>query len=124
MVNKLEINKDPLNNALKLISGKWKIKILEKLINKPLRFGKLKKDLDTITSQMLSKQLKEMENDTLVKRKVVKSNPITVEYSLTQFGNSSLPIIRSLVKWGSINKRKMSRVISASSTSSSNIFDN
>ena len=60
---------------------------------------------------MLSKQLKEMENDTLVKRKVVKSNPITVEYSLTQFGNSSLPIIRSLVKWGSINKRKMSHVI-------------
>ena len=60
---------------------------------------------------MLSKQLKEMKNDTLVKRKVVKLKPITVEYSLTQFGNSSLPIIRSLVKWGSINKRKMSRVI-------------
>ena len=111
MVNKLEINKDPLNNALKLISGKWKIKIIEKLINKPIRFSKLKKDLDTITSQMLSKQLKEMENDTLVKRKVVKSKPITVEYSLTQFGNSSLPIIRSLVKWGNINKRKMSHVI-------------
>ena len=107
----VETNKDPLNNALKLISGKWKIKILEKLSNKPIRFGKLKKNLDTITSQMLSKQLKEMENDTLVKRKVIKSNPITVEYSLTQFGNSSLPIIRSLIKWGSINKRKMSRVI-------------
>ena len=111
MVNKLEINKDPLSSALKLISGKWKIKILEKLINKPIRFGKLKKDLNTITAQMLSKQLKEMENDTLVKRKVIKSNPITVEYSLTQFGNSSLPIIKSLVKWGSINKRKMSRVV-------------
>ena len=111
MVNKLEINKDPLNNALKLISGKWKIKILEKLSNKPIRFGKLKKNLDTITSQMLSKQLKEMENDTLVKRKVIKSNPITVEYSLTQFGSSSLPIIRALIKWGSINKRKMSSVI-------------
>ena len=111
MVNKLEINKDPLNNALKLISGKWKIKILEKLINKPIRFGKLKKDLNTITAQMLSKQLKEMENDTLVKRKVIKSNPITVEYSLTQFGSSSLPIIRALIKWGNINKRKMSSVI-------------
>jgi DNA-binding HxlR family transcriptional regulator len=111
MVNKLEINKDPLNNALKLISGKWKIKILEKLINKPIRFGKLKKDLNTRTAQMLSKQLKEMENDTLVKRKVIKSNPITVEYSLTQFGSSSLPIIRALIKWGSINKRKMSSVI-------------
>ena len=111
MVNKLEINKDPLNNALKLISGKWKIKILEKLSNRPIRFGKLKKNLDTITSQMLSKQLKEMENDTLVKRKVIKSNPITVEYSLTQFGSSSLPIIRALIKWGSINKRKMSSVI-------------
>ena len=111
MVNKLEINKDPLNNALKLISGKWKIKILEKLINKPIRFGKLKKDLDTITSQMLSKQLKEMENKTLQKRNVVKLNPIIVEYFLTLFGNSSLPVIRSLIKWGSINKRKMSRVI-------------
>ena len=111
MVNKLEINKDPLNNALKLISGKWKIKILEKLINRPIRFGTLKKDLNMITAQMLSKKLKEMKIDNLVKRKVVKSKPITVEYSLTQFGNSSLPIIRSLVKWGSINKRKMSRVI-------------
>ena len=111
MINKLKTNKDPLNNALKLISGKWKIKILEKLSNKPIRFGKLKKNLDTITSQMLSKQLKEMENDTLVKRKVVKLNPITIEYSLTQFGSSSLPIIGSLIKWGSINKRKMSRVI-------------
>ena len=111
MVNKLEINKDPLNNALKLISGKWKIKILDKLSYRPTRFGKLKKNLNNITSQMLSKQLKEMENDTLVKRKVIKLNPITVEYSLTQFGSSSLPIIRSLIKWGSINKRKMSRVI-------------
>ena len=111
MVNKLEVNKDPLHNALKLISGKWKIKILEKLSNRAIRFGKLKKNLDTITSQMLSKQLKEMENDTLVKRKVIKSNPITVEYSLTQFGSSSLPIIRALIKWGSINKRKMSSVI-------------
>ena len=44
MVNKLEINKDPLNNALKLISGKWKIKILEKLSNRPIRFSKLKKN--------------------------------------------------------------------------------
>ena len=74
-MNKLGINNDPLSNALKLIGGKWKIKILEKLINKPTRFGKLKKNLDTITSQMLSKQLKEMENDTLVKRKVIKSKP-------------------------------------------------
>ena len=85
--------------------------ILDNLLFKQMRFGELKRSLNGITSQMLSKQLKEMENDTLVKRKVVKSNPITVEYSLTQFGNSSLPIIRSLIKWGSINKRKMSRVI-------------
>jgi DNA-binding HxlR family transcriptional regulator len=123
MINKLEINKDPLSNALKLISGKWKIKIIEQLINKPTRFGKLKKNLKTITSQMLSKQLKEMENDTLVKRKVINSNPITVEYSLTQFGNSSLPIIRSLIKWGSINKRKMSRVIEKDQEKAIDLFN-
>ena len=123
MVNKLEINKDPLNNALKLIGGKWKIKILEKLSNRAIRFSKLKKNLDTITSQMLSKQLKEMENDTLVKRKIIKSNPIAVEYSLTQFGSSSLPIIRSLIKWGSINKRKMSRVIEKDQEKAIDLFN-
>ena len=101
----------PIGNSLKLIGGKWKIMILDSLLSKHMRFGELKRSLNGITSQMLSKQLKEMENDTLVKRKVIKSNPITVEYSLTQFGSSSLPIIRSLIKWGSINKRKMSRVI-------------
>ena len=81
------------------------------------RWLALKQDESTAQAKIgrgisnINKQLKEMENDTLVKRKVIKSNPITVEYYLTQFGSSSLPIIRALIKWGSINKRKMSSVI-------------
>ena len=104
MVNKLEINKDPLNNALKLISGKWKIKILEKLSNRTIRFGKLKKNLDTITSQMLSKQLKDMETDKLLIKKISKVETLNTEYSLTEFGKSTLPIVKSLIKWGTFNK--------------------
>ena len=106
MVNKLEINKDPLNNALKLISGKWKIKILDKLINKPTRFGKLKKNLNNITSQMLSKQLKDMERDKLLIKKISKTETLNTEYSLTDFGKSTVPIVKSLIKWGTFNKKK------------------
>ena len=55
----------PIANALKLIGGKWKIMILDNLLTKQMRFGQLKKSLNGITSQMLSKQLKEMEKDKL-----------------------------------------------------------
>ena len=71
-----------------------------------MRFGKLKKSLNGITSQMLSKQLKEMEKDKLLNKKVLKSDPLTSEYSLTEFGRSTIPVIKSLIKWGSFNKRK------------------
>ena len=64
----------PIANALKLIGGKWKIMILDNLLTKQMRFGQLKKSLNGITSQMLSKQLKEMEKDKLLIKKVLKSD--------------------------------------------------
>ena len=82
----------PVENALKLIGGKWKIPIIHHL-SKKLRFGQIKKVLNQITQQMLSKQLKEMEADGLIIRKVYSVVPPKVEYSLTDFGKSVLPIL-------------------------------
>ena len=96
----------PIANALKLIGGKWKIMILDNLLTKQMRFGQLKKSLNGITSQMLSKQLKEMEKDKLLIKKVLKSDAFSSEYSLTVFGRSTIPVIKSLIKWGSFNKKK------------------
>ena len=85
--------------------------ILDSLLSKHMRFGELKRSLNGITSQMLSKQLKEMEIDKLLIKKISKVKTLNTEYSLTEFGKSTLPIVKSLIKWGSFNKRKITKVI-------------
>ena len=101
----------PIASALRLIGGKWKIMILDNLLFKQMRFGELKRSLNGITSQMLSKQLKEMENDKLLIKKILKSEVLNTQYSLSEFGKSTIPVVKSLIKWGSFNKRKISKVI-------------
>ena len=101
----------PVSNALKLIGGKWKIMILDNLLSKNMRFGKLKKSLNGITSQMLSKQLKDMERDKLLIKKIAKIETLNTEYSLTEFGKSTIPIVKSLIKWGTFNKKKITKII-------------
>ena len=86
----MKTEKCPVEQALQVIGGKWKIPIIHHLNEKPHRFGKLKSRLTKVTQQMLSKQLKEMENDGLVKRTVLSVMPPSVEYSLTDFGKSAI----------------------------------
>ena len=96
----------PAERAVYFLGGKWKIRILFNLSQKKkIRFGELKKDLKTITQQMLSKQLKELETDGIVNRKVYQVVPPKVEYSLTEFGLSVMPILRSFSEWNKRNTR-------------------
>ena len=96
----------PAERAIYFLGGKWKIRILFSLLNnKKIRFGKLKKGLKTITQQMLSKQLKELETDGIVNRKVYQVVPPKVEYSLTEFGTSVMPILKSFSEWNKRNTR-------------------
>ena len=96
---------EPVVNALKIIGGKWKIAILYQLNERPCRFGELKKTLHPITQQMLTKQLRELEKDGLIARRVYNLIPPKVEYSLTQFGLSLKPVINSLCRWITENKK-------------------
>ena len=99
----------PAERAIYFLGGKWKIRILFSLLNnKKVRFGELKKELKTITQQMLSKQLKELESDGIVNRKVIQIMPPKVEYSLTEFGLSVMPILRSFSEWNKRNTRTIS----------------
>ena len=98
---------EPVVNALKIIGGKWKIAILYQLDRSPCRFGELKKNLYPITQQMLTKQLRELEKDGLISRQVFNVIPPKVEYSLTQFGLSLKPVMGSLCKWVSENKKNI-----------------
>jgi len=99
----------PAERAVYFLGGKWKIRILFTLLNnKKIRFGELRKRLKTITPQMLSKQLKELEVDGVVNRKVYQVVPPKVEYSLTEFGLSVMPILRSFSEWNKRNTRTIS----------------
>ena len=99
----------PAERAVYFLGGKWKIRILFSLLQrKKIRFGELKKGLKTITQQMLSKQLKELEVDGIVNRKVYRVVPPKVEYSLTEFGFSVMPILRSFSEWSKKNTRTIS----------------
>ena len=96
----------PAERAIYFLGGKWKIRILFMLYeNKKIRFNELKKVLKTITQQMLSKQLKELETDGIINRKVYEVVPPKVEYSLTEFGLSVIPILKSLTDWNKKNTR-------------------
>ena len=88
-----------ISKPSKLVGGKWKIAIIYVLSNGPVRFGEIKRMLSPITQQMLTKQLREMEKDNLIDRRVYDVVPPKVEYSLTDFGHSFGPVLNALCKW-------------------------
>ena len=99
----------PAERAVYFLGGKWKIRILFGLLRrKKMRFGEFKTSLKTITQQMLSKQLKELEADGIINRKVIQIMPPNVEYSLTEFGLSVMPILKSFSEWNKKNTRTIS----------------
>ncbi|MFD2914165.1 winged helix-turn-helix transcriptional regulator [Psychroserpens luteus] len=84
-----------------IIGGKWKTVILFHLIDGTLRYNELRKEMPTVTERTLSLQLKTLEEDGIVKRKVYTSKPpLKVEYSLTDFGKTLIPLIKSIADWG------------------------
>ncbi|QHI71216.1 winged helix-turn-helix transcriptional regulator [Aminipila terrae] len=87
--------------TIDLIGGKWKPVIIWHLGTKgTLRFNELKKLLPHITQKMLTQQLRELEADNLVLRKVYPQVPPKVEYSLTDLGHTLMPILSMMCSWG------------------------
>ena len=84
-----------------IIGGKWKTVILYHLIPGPKRYNELRKEMPTVTERTLSLQLKTLESDGVVNRKVYTSKPpLKVEYSLTAFGKTLIPVIQLIADWG------------------------
>ncbi len=90
----------PMELTLDLIGGKWKSLIIWHLGENTLRFSELKKTLPKITQKMLTQQLRELEQDGLVKRFIYAQVPPKVEYSLTADGKTLLPILKTMSQWG------------------------
>ena len=90
----------PIEASIALFQGKWKVAILLKLVDKPVRFNELSRQLPKVTQRMLTNQLRELENDGLVHRKMYQQVPPKVEYSLTDLAKTLTPILSSLRNWG------------------------
>jgi DNA-binding HxlR family transcriptional regulator len=90
----------PVEATLKLIGGKYKGLILWHLVDQVLRYGELQRLIPQATPKMLTQQLRELEADNLLTRKVYPVVPPKVEYSLTKFGESLKPILSSMYNWG------------------------
>jgi DNA-binding HxlR family transcriptional regulator len=90
----------PIELSLNIIGGKWKIPIIWRLKERTLRYGELRKSLPKVTHKMLTQQLRELESDEIIVRKIYQEVPPKVEYSLTLLGKSIIPVIDLLNEWG------------------------
>lgn len=90
----------PAQATLEILGGKWKGLILFHLRNESKRFNQLKSSIPGVTQRMLAKQLRELEADEIVNRKIYQEIPPKVEYSLTAFGLTLRPILEALHGWG------------------------
>ena len=90
----------PMSRLQSVIGGKWKILILWYVaFYRVQRFGELMRRLDGITQSTLTKQLRELEQDGFLHREVYKEIPPKVEYSLTTFGESFIPVLQTMMEW-------------------------
>ncbi|MES2874511.1 MAG: helix-turn-helix domain-containing protein [Daejeonella sp.] len=90
----------PVSDALDILSGKWKLPIIFALFLGNHRFRELQREVKGISGKMLSKELKDLEINQLVKRTVFDTSPVTVEYSLTEYGRTLEKLINELHNWG------------------------
>jgi DNA-binding HxlR family transcriptional regulator len=100
----IKFNNKWFKSGLELLNevlyGKWKFIIIWNLIDKPLRFSDLRKNIPTITDRMLSLQLKELEENNFVERLVSEGNPPKIDYKLTQKSFEMIPALKSLERYG------------------------
>ena len=97
----------PVRDALEFLSGKWKIPIIISLSFGNKRFTEMAAEIDGITDKMLSKELRDLEQNQLVKRTVYDTVPVKVEYSLTEYGNSLDKVIMELRNWGTQHRKRI-----------------
>ncbi|MDP4264566.1 MAG: helix-turn-helix domain-containing protein [Bacteroidota bacterium] len=96
-----------VKDALGVLNGRWKIPIMTSLLFGDKRFKEISKEIDGVTDKMLSKELKDLEINQLVKKEARDTFPPTVKYSLTEHGRSLETVVAELYYWGSKHRKKI-----------------
>ena|SRR5215468_7372486 len=95
----------PVRATIDVIEGKWKPIIVNELKQRTLRFGQLRRHVPEATRKVLTEQLRELEDDGIIKRKTSEKRWERVEYSLTSYGRTLVPVLTLMAKWGKIHKK-------------------
>lgn len=98
-----------LNDALNVVSGKWKMAIVSSLLFEKKRFSDIQRNIGNITPRMLSKELKELEVNGVITRHVYDSTPVAIEYELTSSGKTLHIVLDKMVDWGLAHRKKSLR---------------
>lgn len=98
--NPISLGCSSVKVTLDVMGGKWKPLIMFLLVERTMRFSELQRSILIITQKMLTEQLRELEKDELISRKVYPQVPPKVEYSITQYGRTLLPVLKTMHEWG------------------------
>lgn len=104
-----EERKCPIETVILVLGGKWKPTILWLLLDSAKRFSELEKRIPGITQKMLAQHLREMENDRLITRTIYPSVPPKVEYALSEYGETLVPVMQTMCDWGENHNRPVAK---------------
>ncbi|MBB3836174.1 DNA-binding HxlR family transcriptional regulator [Runella defluvii] len=96
-----------IQDIMDVLGGKWKISIVTCLCFSPRRFSELLKLVDGISGKVLSRELKDLEMNKLISRTVKDTQPISVEYAITEYGNSFKELIQIMAEWGVKHRKEI-----------------
>lgn len=116
---KIEIDKSDikaLQDTIYVVGGKWKLPIIYSICCGNKRFKDIERSIPSITTRMLSLNLKELEDNKLISRKVYADFPVIVEYEFTEYANEYGALITQMINWGKKHKKMLSKVESAQKT--------
>jgi len=96
-----------IHDVMDILNGKWKVSIIACLCYQKMRYTDILKDVNGISGKMLSRDLKELEANLLITRTVLNTQPITVEYELTEYGATLKEVINVIAAWGFEHRKKI-----------------
>jgi len=96
-----------IHDVMDILSGKWKISIIACLCYRKMRYSELLREVNGISGKMLSRELKDLEMNQLIKRTVLDTQPITVEYEITEYGYTLKDVTDVIAQWGLEHRKRI-----------------
>ncbi|WP_010521244.1 winged helix-turn-helix transcriptional regulator [Aquimarina agarivorans] len=96
-----------IHDVMDILNGKWKISIIACLCYKKMRYSELLREVKGISGRMLSRELKELEMNQLIIRNVLDTQPVTVEYEITEYGSTLKNLTNTIAEWGIKHRKRI-----------------